>query len=70
MPRPASDPTCHPAPPPSEAARLEVAMLRAMLGLPPEESEADESAPPEPMQPDTLIPPFTTPRTNPEGERP
>lgn len=40
-----------------------------MLGLPPEESEADERAPPEPMQPDTQIPPFTTPRTNTEGEQ-
>ncbi len=57
MPRPASDPTCHPAPPPSEAARLEVAMLRAMLGLPTEEGEPGGRAPPETTQPDKPIPP-------------
>ena len=46
-------------PPLSEAVCREIEALRAMLGLPPEESEADESAPPEPMQPGTLIPSIT-----------
>jgi len=47
---PALDP-----PPPSDAVCLEVAALRAMLGLPPE--EPDERAPPEPAQTDKSIPP-------------
>ena len=59
-----------PAPPPSEAVTLEVEALRSMLGLPPRETESDEHALPEPTHPDTQIPPFTTPQTNPEGEQP
>lgn len=39
---------------PSEAVNLEVATLRAMLGLP---LEPDERGPPEPTQTDKPIPP-------------
>ncbi len=42
---------------PSEAVNLEVATLRAMLGLPLEEPEPDGRAPPEPTQTDKPIPP-------------
>ncbi len=43
-------------PPPSDAVCLEVAALRAMLGLPPEEPEPNERAPPEPALPSTDAP--------------
>ncbi len=52
-----TSPVSYPVPPPSEAVHREVEALRAILGLPPEESEPDERAPPEPMQPDKPIPP-------------
>ena len=57
MPCPPTDPVCYRLPPPSEAVRREMATLRVMLGLSPEESAPDERAPPEPMQPDKPIPP-------------
>ncbi len=64
------DPCSAPKPAPSKATQLEVAALLAMLGLPPEEPEADERAPPEPKQADEPIPPIPSPRTNPEGTQP
>lgn len=48
-------------PPPSDAVRLELEALRAMLNLPPDAPEPDEAPA------DTRNPPFTTPPTNPEG---
>ena len=55
---------------PSEAAQREVAALRAMLGLPLDEPESDERAPPETTQPDEQIPPITPSPTKLEGEQP
>ena len=50
-------PPKRPTPLHSEAVCLEVAALRAMLGLPPKERGPDERTAPEPMQPDKPIPP-------------